>query len=189
MRSDGAKGRAPTASSNNVETGGKAAGTPAEELDAASGPDYEDKVTKFYLIPPMVLSRLYDDFSSLVGDKRTRLILHQAGYRCGSKMAEGLDIDTADRELMEGALQELLIQLGLGVLRIEEYSGNRVVVSCVDSNEARAMGKRDHPACNFTTGYIRGLLEGLLSVKFNAAEEACASLGAPKCRFVYTWPA
>ena len=159
----------------------------------ASGDDwdmtgYEDKATQYYLIPPMVLSRMYDDFSPLVGPKKTRQILNSSGYRCGEKMALGLDIDTSDRQLMEGALQELLIQLGLGVLKLEEYTSDRVVITCGDSNEAKGMGERPHPSCNFTTGYIRGLLEILMSVTFDTTEEECISVGADRCRYVFTRP-
>jgi len=149
---------------------------------------YEDSPSQFYLIPPMVLPRLFDDFSPIIGDKRTRMILHQAGYRCGSKMAEGLDIDTGDQEVMEKALQELLIQLGLGVLNLKEYSVNRITITCGDSNEAKAMGKRGHPSCSFTTGYIRGLLEILMGVRFNARETKCISAGDDGCVYVFSWP-
>ena len=155
-----------------------------EEFDDVS---YEVQSQKYYIIPPMVLSRLYDDFSPLVGDKRTRLILHQAGYRCGMKLAEGLYIDTDDKGSMEKAVRELLIQLGLGLLELEEYSVNRITISCENSNEGQAMGNRGAPSCNFTLGYIRGMLEILMGVMFHAHEEKCISAGDDRCRFILSW--
>ena len=152
------------------------------------GVSYMEQVQKYYIIPPMVLSRMYEDFSPLVGDRRTRLILHQSGYRCGCKLAEGLDIDTNEKGLMEKAVKELLIQLGLGILQLHEYSANNITITCEDSNEARTMGLRGEPSCNFTLGYIRGMMEVLMGVKFQAHEKECISAGDDHCTFVLSWP-
>ena len=138
-------------------------------------------LTEFYIMPVEGLATLRKEISGLVDDDVAGGILFRYGYRSGHEIMKKLSIDS-DMESLPDVFQEIWHEIGLGRARLVA-EGERMSVIFEDSLEARANGKRTVPSCDFTRGYLAGIISKLLKKRFYATEEKCISMGNEICLF------
>lgn len=142
-----------------------------------------DEHIEFFILPTEVLRDIYHDFSELIGEKLTQIILFQCGYRSGHSIAKRMNLEYTNPESLEHLLPSLCLQFGLGFFEVQSATDNNIVLVCQDSKESMAMGKTGQPSCWMTAGYISGIVSWLTERRYRCTERTCLSAGAPQCTF------
>ncbi len=88
------------------------------------------------------------------------------------------------------ALRPFWSLLGLGVISMEagEDDGH-VTFRTPNSPWPEAYGNADHPICHITTGYAKGLVQGLGYRGVRCEERACRAMGHQLCEFELSYEA
>lgn len=91
------------------------------------------------------------------------------------------------REALLKKTLDMAPRLGWGLWAVKEASPNAMVIEVENSPFAQAARPSTVPTC----GFIRGVLEAMLSIYANntaqVEESACTACGAPKCLFTAIW--
>ena len=138
-------------------------------------------LTEFYIMPVEGLTTLRKEISGLLDDDVAGGVLFRYGYRSGYEMMKKLDIE-ADMSALPEIFGEVWHEIGLGRARLI-VEGGRMSVVFEESLEAKANGSRAVPSCDFTRGYLAGIISRILGKKYYATEEKCISMGSEVCLF------
>jgi predicted hydrocarbon binding protein len=92
--------------------------------------------------------------------------------------------DEAAEVSLAKLLPEIWVHTGLGsIVRVQELSEDELEVELEDSTEAVFAGTSSEPMCDFTRGYLAGVMNRVMKKKFYCIEAPCLSEGAPRCIF------
>ncbi len=138
-------------------------------------------LTEFYIMPVEGLATLRKEISGLLDDEVAGGVLFRYGYRSGYEIMKKLNLD-ADMDGLPGVFEEIWHEIGLGRAKLLA-DGVRMSVVFEESLEARANGSRTMPSCDFTRGYLSGIISRILGKKYYATEEKCMSMGNEVCLF------
>ena len=137
----------------------------------------------FIYLPGEAIKSLRLELSNLLGEKLAAGALFRFGYRCGEALVERIMSDSAEKGISE-ALHSIWGRTGLGkIVNIEEISEDEAIVEQEDSTEARAIESAEMPSCDYTRGYLAGVVNMLTKKKFYCVETACISEGKDRCEF------
>jgi predicted hydrocarbon binding protein len=131
-------------------------------------------------MPGSALINLREELEITEGDEKTREILRRYGNRCGEALVAAVELK-CDLESLKDHFPTLWLESGLSRAALKEAGDQRIVVELEESIEA-SPGER----CNFTRGYVEGVLSTLLSRNLSSEEVRCISEGSEVCVFHVT---
>jgi len=138
-------------------------------------------LTEFYIMPIEGLATLRKELTGLVDEDVAGGVLFRYGYRSGYEIMKKLNLDAGMDNLSE-MFEEIWHEIGLGRAHLISENG-RMSVVFEESLEAKANGSRTVPSCDFTRGYLAGIISRILGKKYYATEEKCISMGNDVCLF------
>ncbi len=138
-------------------------------------------LTEFYIMPVEGLATLRKEMTGLVDEDVAGGVLFRYGYRSGYEIMRKLNLEVSMDNLSE-IFEEIWHEIGLGRARLLEDDG-KISVVFEESLEAKANGKKTAPSCDFTRGYLAGIISRTLGKKYYATEEKCISMGNDVCLF------
>lgn len=107
--------------------------------------------------------------------------LERYGYRAGVGLLNSLDIHCSDLKQAEDMLTQIWSETGLSRIHIDVITDHQIMVTFHESLEAK-FGHR----CDFTRGYLAGVVSSLLGKKYESTEVSCISEGSERCVHVLT---
>ena len=131
----------------------------------------------FFLMPVDVLKGIHEELEELLGEPQASQVIYRCGFRSGKSVVKDMRIRFPDTATLTRSLPELWLQMGLGVIDIEEMRDDGMLLNCSDSNEALAQGTTGEKSCDLTSGYLAGMITTLMEARFDSVEERCASEG------------
>ena len=135
-------------------------------------------------IPGDAINSLRLELSNLLGKKLAAGVLFRFGYHCGEALAGQYVPDVAAEVSIAKLLPEIWVHTGLGsIARVQEVSEDEMEVELEDSTEAVFAGTSFEPVCDYTRGYLAGVVNRVMKKKFYCIEASCLSEGAPRCTF------
>lgn len=129
-----------------------------------------------------VIEKNYD---SETADK----LFHETGLLAGQQFYQNIMKGAEDFNNFNDfikSLQSILVDMGIGILRIEtaDYEQGKYVLSISEDLDCAGLPELDFEICVFDEGFITGLLESFTGERFKVKEVDCWCTGDRTCRFV-----
>ncbi|MEW5937864.1 MAG: DUF835 domain-containing protein [Candidatus Thermoplasmatota archaeon] len=140
----------------------------------------------FFVMSGGALKSLGDELQILVGEGASQETIERYGFRCGEGLVQSIEVRCETTEELRDLLPGVLIETGLGRVDRIDVSKDWVVVSFEESVEANAIGRASTPSCNFTRGYLSGVLSALYDRRYVGVEESCRAKGDERCVHRFT---
>jgi predicted hydrocarbon binding protein len=134
----------------------------------------------FFVMPGSALKDLRDELELLNGNDAGRT-MERYGFRAGVGLVRTLGLECADIHEAKAIIEQVWMETGLSRMNIEMINESEIVITFKESVEA---DNGDH--CDFTRGYISGIISSLMRRRYDAYEASCISDGAGKCVHVLT---
>ena len=134
----------------------------------------------FFVMPGSALKDLREELQLLNGNDAGRT-MERYGFRAGVGLVRTLGLECADIQEAKAIIEQVWTETGLSRMNIEMINETEIVITFKESVEA---DNGDH--CDFTRGYISGIISSLMSRRYDAYEASCISDGAGKCVHVLT---
>ncbi len=111
--------------------------------------------------------------------------LHEAGQLAGREFYKQFCAGITDLHEFVRPLQELLRELGIGILRVESADEERgsFVITVSEDLDCSGLPELDYEVCVYDEGFIAGLMESFTGRKFKVKEVDCWCTGDRTCRF------
>ena len=132
----------------------------------------------FFVMPASALKDLREELDLMEGVSSGETI-ERYGYRAGIGLLKTLGIECRDLKQAEDVLAQIWSETGLSRIHIDLIT--EIVATFQESLEAE-FGRR----CDFTRGYLAGVVSSLLGRKYESTEVSCMSEGAERCVHVLT---
>lgn len=115
-------------------------------------------------------------------------MLYEAGYLAGRHFYDHLVGPVADMHVFSKRLGQVLLDMGIGILAIEEADliNGRFVVTVSEDVDCSGLPVLDSAICTYDEGFVAALLESYTGRPFAVREVDCWASGARTCRFVAT---
>ncbi len=128
---------------------------------------------------------LRDVLEQNYGTEEADRLLYQAGFLAGRELCGKFVGHCNSLDEFVKKVETLLIELKIGVLRIEEMEQDtaRFVLSVAEDLDCSGLPDRGHAVCNYDEGFIAGLLEFQTGRSFRVKEVDCWCTGDRTCRF------
>ena len=134
----------------------------------------------FFVMPGSALKDLRDELELLNGNDAGRT-MERYGFRAGVGLVRTLGLECADIQEAKAIIEQVWTETGLSRMVIEMINETEIVITFKESVEA---DNGDH--CDFTRGYISGIISSLMRRRYDSYEASCISDGAGKCVHVLT---
>lgn len=129
----------------------------------------------FFVMPGSALMDLREELE-LIEDEKAKETLARFGYRAGVGLIRSLGVEGCTMDHFKEVLPQLWSETGLSRMTIKEVDKDNITVAFEDSIEARHGRK-----CDFTRGYLAGMVSTLLKRKYEAQELECIADGKYRC--------
>lgn len=149
--------------------------------DRAEGSSNE-VLTSFFIMPTEALKILHTEVDKLAGSEITRGLLFRYGYICGETIATKMNFTVKDRKSLAQMLPSIWAEIGLGKLKVKKSSKDKIVVEFLECLESSAIETTKSNSCDFTRGYISGVVTGLTGEKFYSTIKSCKFKGNKNCQ-------
>lgn len=119
------------------------------------------------------------------GTEAADRLFHEAGKLAGREFYKKFCSGLTDLNEFVRTLQQLLRELGIGILRVEsadEEQGSFVITVSEDL-DCSGLPELDYEVCVYDEGFIAGLMESFTGRKFQVKEIDCWCTGDRTCRF------
>lgn len=126
-----------------------------------------------------------DVLESHYGTAQTDALFYEAGKLAGTAFYNQFCSGITDLNEFVRTLQEILRELGIGIMRVEsadEEKGSFVITMSEDL-DCSGLPELDYEVCVYDEGFISGLMEGFTGRKFEVKEVDCWCTGDRTCRF------
>ncbi len=126
-----------------------------------------------------------DVLESHYGTAQTDALFYEAGKLAGTAFYNRFCSGITDLNEFVRTLQEILRELGIGIMRVEsadEETGSFVITMSEDL-DCSGLPELDYEVCVYDEGFIAGLMEGFTGRKFKVKEVDCWCTGDRTCRF------
>ena len=112
-------------------------------------------------------------------------ILFDAGVLAGKHLADYFIGKQDSVTEFLSAAKNLLLELGIGILRVEESNTetNHFILSVAEDLDCSGLPETGHEVCSYDEGFIKGLFEFQTGSIFDVKEIDCWCLGDRTCRF------
>lgn len=126
-----------------------------------------------------------DIIEQYVGTATTDEMFYKAGELAGREFYQNKIKPTSDLNEFIKQLQELLRELGIGILRIEkaDIEAGEFVMTVSEDLDCSGLPELDFEICTYDEGFIAALLESFSGVEFSVREVDCWCAGDRTCRF------
>lgn len=126
-----------------------------------------------------------DVFSKEIGKQRTVELFVQAGLLAGKEFSRNVLDTSLPFDAFIADLKEKLVDLKVGILRIEETDLEklRFVLTVSEDLDCSGLPIFGETVCDYDEGFISGILEEYTGKKFLTKEVDCWSTGDRTCRF------
>jgi uncharacterized protein len=114
-----------------------------------------------------------------------RNIFYDAGHNAGEAIYENLMESPTDFSNLIARLQKLLVDLEIGILRVEDADLDKLTFRLTVSEDLDCSGLplMDEAVCTYDEGFIAGILEAHTGKVFRVEEVDCWCTGDRVCRF------
>lgn len=138
-------------------------------------------VTAYRLMQFTLRDAMIRDF----GVEATTRIFYLAGENAGRQLARNVLNTETEFGKFVNALQDLFIELGIGVLRIEkaDLEKQEFTVTVSEDIDCSGLPICDETICTFDEGFFSGLLSEFTGCGFSGREIDCWCSGGRVCRF------
>lgn len=128
---------------------------------------------------------LRDVIEKHVGTEETDKIFYEAGALAGKEFYNHMITPTKDLNKFVRQLQEVLKELGVGILRVEkaDMANGEFTVTVSEDVDCSGLPEFDYEICSYDEGFISALLECFSGIKFIVKEVDCWCTGDRTCRF------
>ena len=130
----------------------------------------------FFAMPGVALAHLREELEIVEGDQRARLMLYRYGQRCGRALVESFGLSCEDLAEVKSVVEPVWMEAGLSRIRIESLQESEMIVNLEESVEA-SEGK----TCEFSRGYLSGIVSQLTGKRYEVDEVECVSAGYMTC--------
>lgn len=137
-------------------------------------------MNSFFVMPGQAIVDLREELELIEGEEAGET-LQRYGFRAGMGLVKSLAIEASDFEELAEVLPQLWAETGLSRITEEHVTDKEITITFEESIEA-AHGRK----CDFTRGYLGGIVSALMKKKYNAVERECASQGKKSCVHVLT---
>ena len=134
----------------------------------------------FFVMPGSALKDLREELQLLNGNDAGRT-MERYGFRAGVGLVRTLGLECADMQDAKAIIEQVWMETGLSRMNIEMINETEIVITFKESVEAD-----NGYHCDFTRGYISGIISSLLRRRYDSYEASCISDGAAKCVHVLT---
>jgi hypothetical protein len=112
-------------------------------------------------------------------------IFYDAGHSAGKALYENMLNQPKDVGELVSRLQKLLLDLGIGIFRVEKADLETLQFTLTVSEDLDCSGLPviDEAICTYDEGFIAGILETFSGLPFQAKEVDCWCTGERTCRF------
>lgn len=126
-----------------------------------------------------------DIMESSVGTEMTDRIFYDAGKLAGNQFYKRYLDQIADLSVFVNRLQELLQELGIGILRVEhiDMEKGELMLTVSEDLDCSGLPENGMEICKYDEGFIAALLESFTSKPFGVKEIDCWCTGDRTCRF------
>ncbi len=135
----------------------------------------------FFIMPSSAIRSLRNELEISDGEEKTRGIMQRYGYRCGEDMVKDMAFECPSPEEIPTTLEGIWAEVGLGRPHVQIINDDEYLVTLEESIESRPSDTGTAPSCQFTSGYITGIISALLGVHFSSKEEQCIAKGDKIC--------
>ncbi|HEY5556754.1 V4R domain-containing protein [Acetobacterium sp.] len=120
-----------------------------------------------------------------LGSEKTDEIFFAAGKLAGKEFYKHMITSTQDLNDFVNQLQEVLKDLGIGILRIEKADMEKGELTLTVSEDLDCSGLPElgYEICTYDEGFISALLESFTGTPFHVKEIDCWCTGDRTCRF------
>jgi predicted hydrocarbon binding protein len=120
------------------------------------------------------------------GTKQADVLFHDAGKLAGEAFFTRFLSEATDLNSFVAKAQEVLRELGIGILRIEEANleQGKLVLTVDEDLDCSGLPELDHEYCAYDEGFLAGVLGSYVKREFRVKEIDCWCTGARTCRFV-----
>jgi predicted hydrocarbon binding protein len=151
---------------------------------AAVGKEEKEGYDSLISMPGEAVRSLRLELSNLLGEKLASGVLFRFGYRCGETLVDRTKSKITEKEGISQVLPSIWDKTGLGsITNIQEISEEEMMIEQKESMEAHAMGVTNEPSCDYTRGYLAGIVSVLTKKKHYSVETECISEQKKKCKF------
>ncbi|MCE5297117.1 MAG: DUF835 domain-containing protein [Euryarchaeota archaeon] len=134
----------------------------------------------FFVMPGSALGDLRDELDLIEGASSPET-MYRFGYRCGVGLVRTLGIECANIDGLKDVLKQIWSETGLSRIDIDLITDNEMVLTFGDSVE----GSNGH-SCDFTRGYLTGMVSSLMKKRYDSKEVSCISDGSHRCVHILT---
>ncbi len=117
--------------------------------------------------------------------EKTDQIFYEAGKLAGKEFYKNMMTPVSELNEFITQLQAVLIELGIGVLRVEksDLEKGEFVLTVSEDLDCSGLPELDFEVCTYDEGFISALLESFTKVPFEVKEVDCWCTGGRTCRF------
>lgn len=139
---------------------------------------------------PVIVYRMFeyamrDTLTRMFGKEKMIEILRKAGEKSGRELYKrNLDGTLPLNEFL-AQLQEKLIELKIGVLRMEEFDAEtgHAVLTVGEDLDCSGLPMVGETVCNYDEGFLTGILDSYTGKEYAVVEVDCWATGDRVCRF------
>ena len=126
-----------------------------------------------------------DTLSKEFGLGKTKELFVQAGHLAGRQFCRNLLDKSLDLDGFIAALKQKLIEMKVGILRIEQADRDHLTFALTVSEDLDCSGLPvlGDTVCDYDEGFIAGIFEEYVGRPFTAREVDCWATGDRTCRF------
>ncbi|MFH1153090.1 MAG: V4R domain-containing protein [Pseudomonadota bacterium] len=119
------------------------------------------------------------------GTDKTDQLFYNAGKLAGSQFYKHLFDNVSDFNAFVKRLQDVLRDMGIGILRIEkaDIEKGSFLLTVSEDLDCSGLPELDYEICKYDEGFISGLLESYTGNSFKVKEVDCWCTGDRTCRF------
>lgn len=142
--------------------------------------------TAFFILPAEALLKLRSELEPLANEDVIRAIIFRYGFRSGEACVESMGVSVKKPKHLKDLLPDIWEEVGLGRLHFDSQGPDTIKLRLSESIEGTVMGETEKPSCDFTRGYLAGVISQLLEKMYHCKEEECVSKGDLQCSFLLT---
>lgn len=140
-----------------------------------------EKTTRpFFVMPGSALRDLREELELVEGVVAPETLEH-FGYRAGVGLVRTLGLESMDTGHLRDILKQIWSETGLSRMEVDLVTESEIVITFAESIEAGG----GH-TCDFTRGYLTGIVSSLVKRHYDSKEVSCISDGSSRCVHVLT---
>ncbi len=128
---------------------------------------------------------LRDTIEQKLGTIESDKIFYNSGKIAGKEFYKNMVEPTNDLDDFLNQIKQLLIVLGIGILRVEniDMENGNLTFTISEDLDCSGLPELKYEICTYDEGFISGLLESFSGIKFKVKEVDCWCTGERTCRF------